>query len=973
MSYMGFIGHLSSAFTNAKATCSDLFRQPYAKISMCDILCLHSKKASTVQSLQWIIARNPSLALDSFSIPNLTRHLIARPDLWARLHARAKVPLILACAPGGYGKTTTLAAWLRQQSSSPVAWCSLDRLDNSLERFVLRLITCVQAIHTGACDGTLQMLEGQLEATPGSLAHQFREDLTALPDHLYLALDDYHLLDDPAIHSFVQQILYHAASIYPEQPLTLVILSRHELPFPVARLRSQRRILELKTQDLRMNVQESEQMLAGLMDLPMSPTQAVLLQEITEGWAAGINLLALSLRNQTDLETHLRGLHSRPTRDMVEYFMEEVLADQPGEVGAFLQVTSILPTLDPDLCAAAWGNTEGEKAWNLLEHVVRNNLFVVPVNHEQNRFRYHDLFKAVLQERLRRSISGAQMAALYKRVAEWHSQAGDLARAIEAFLAGDAPDAATSLLASHVADLQNREEWRLLHQLLDYLPPDRVAQDPALLLARGWIYQFYGQPTRLQGLLNQVTALLTSPPPHLSESLLARYQAEADLLALCPSLSLSSAQILAERTQTALRLLPPEAQYVRGKAQLFLARQMQMHGQLEQALALLAEEERHLPERSLAAEARLLCARASALLYEGRTTATIEASTLYVGMAQQLNLPYMLTDAHFVAGLACYTASQPEQALHHLQQVMDRPYQADEWAMVISTLLTMKLCANTGDGARMEQAAAAYRSLAMKMSTAEILHYAQVVDAALVIFSGHAESARPWLEALAIEQVSLFFPYDGWLWGYGQLGLPDLRLSDPANTGLRRLAEGCQAIYCKPLAIEFLGQLARIHAARQEWVQGMIALEEALTLGFEDGCIRPLLEADPTLDALIEYGLTNPRTAPTQGRMLLQLRQMRYHSSTAQPGATSPQFPDAAVPFPLPPDNLPSLKDPLTEREMDVLHLLAARRTRQEIAQRLNISPHTVKNHISRIYAKLGSRSSRDAVQQARLLGLLSP
>jgi LuxR family transcriptional regulator, maltose regulon positive regulatory protein len=905
-------------------------------------------------------------------IPHAVANLVPRPALWAWLDAAHATTLILVCAPGGYGKTTTIASWLLHRRDRPdwantlITWCSLDSLDNDLHRFASRLVTAVHAVSAGACDQTMHMLEGRLEVKAEYLARQFVEDVALLPGRLLLVLDDFHHISDPAVHAFVEQVVHQALMREPVHPLSLVIITRNSLPFSVARLRSQRRLVELRMQDLQMNSAESEQLLSGLLDTSLTPAAVALLQRYVEGWAAGISLLALSLRNQPDIERWLVAIDKKPDQYIANYFMDEVLASQPAAVRTFLRATSLLPALDSSLCAAALGEDNEEHSQALLDHVVHNNLFVVPIDGVHGSYRYHDLFKSMLQDRLRRSTSSDAIDQIYCRVAKRYAEQGILDRAIEGYLAGHAPEQAAALLEAHIPVLQDREEWQLLHRFLHRLPDDLVAHHPALLLADGWVYDYYIQTARLRTLVVQVRELLATLQPHMEPRRWLRLHSELDLLAIAPMLTVSSIEETRRCTEAALTYLPPDDLFLRSKILLFLARQYQRNGRINDALDRLDEETRSTAAQSLTYMTRLLFARHLVLIHEGRMAAAEYTVDLYLRLAQQTGLPLTIGNAHLSAASVYYATGHDELALVHCRAALAQPYHSNHTIREITALYMIELCAQAGDATAAVQVAESFASLATSLGDVETIAVAQMLEAAAMIFTGRAQAAQGWLDALQIDRVPAIHPFAGWVWGCGLLALGTPEALARASAGLAPLAERCRAIYFLAWAVKLLVLLARVYAAQGELARGTAALCAAVRLIDAPGYQRSLLDQDPALDRLLAQALQDRHL--DLHVTLQHLQNIRRERSIAGVKEPLPQRPLRTSPYAVP-AMLPL--EPLTDRELEILRLLDARLSSKEISRQLNISVHTVRNHTVRIYEKLAVGGWLAATQRARSLGLL--
>jgi len=336
-----------------------------------------------------------------------------RPRLLARLDEAAAGRLTLVSAPAGYGKTTALASWAAG-TPHPVAWLSLDEADNAPQRFLRHLVAALQRR-----DETLRELGDfvgeDLEAALITVVNDVAENI----EPLVLVLDDYHVVHADRVHELVRFLLDHAP-----EPLRLMIATRADPPLPLARLRVAHALSEVRADELRFTVEEAGSMLAAL-GLELAPADVDELTWRSEGWPAGLQLAALSLRGQRDPHAFI-GFFTGTDRFVLEYLTEEVLTRQPQEVQDFLLLTSILDELDAELASAVTGTSDAQA---MLDHIEHHNLFLVPIDAQRRRFRYHAFFQDLLQHRLR-SARPDLPAELHRRAAGALEARGDLEDAL---------------------------------------------------------------------------------------------------------------------------------------------------------------------------------------------------------------------------------------------------------------------------------------------------------------------------------------------------------------------------------------------------------------------------------------------------------------------------------------------------------------------------------------------------------------
>ncbi|MBN1666946.1 MAG: hypothetical protein JW862_07645 [Anaerolineales bacterium] len=415
-------------------------------------------------------------------IPPLQPGLVLRPHLIQRLNAGLDGKLTLISASTGFGKTTLANAWV-QGSERPAAWLTLDELDNDPLRFLTYLVRAIQTIQPrfGAA-----LLETLVTASPQDfdpLPVKFLEALVtetaAIQTSFLLVLDDYHIINRPAIQAIPQFLLNH-------QPgnLHLVLVSRADPPWPLGRLRARREVNEIRTADLRFTPQEAAAFLNTCMGLRLTEAELATLETRTEGWIAGLQLAALSLQGQANPQEIIASLAGRH-RFIADYLIEEVLEKQTPDVQEFLLKTSVLDQMNAALCDEV---TERSDSQTTLLQLERANLFLQPLDHDRNWYRYHHLFADLLRIKLGQAHPGLA-AELQRRAAVWHSSQGRRLDALHYALEAGDIQMAECLFAGNVFLLFNQDEVGAAFQKLEAIPISMVSDKPWLGIARAFLLE----------------------------------------------------------------------------------------------------------------------------------------------------------------------------------------------------------------------------------------------------------------------------------------------------------------------------------------------------------------------------------------------------------------------------------------------------------------------------------------------------
>lgn len=411
------------------------------------------------------------------SWPFLRHPFVSRRALLKRLSAGLadRHLLTLISAPAGYGKTTTLRLWL-EELSRPVAWVRLEKSDNDLAQFLKYVLTALQRCVDTLGRTAWEVLESAQEVHLAQVASLLINELHALEQPIVLVLEDYHLIENPAIDAFIESLLQQAI-----QNLHLVITTREDPALALAHLRVKNQLTEIRAADLRFSREEASEFFTRVMSIPLPEQQVELLGQRTEGWVAGLQLAALSLKESADPISFVeafRGTH----RHVLDYLIEEVLNSQPEEIQEFLRRTSILEQLSASLCEAVSGQKNSQQ---LLRYLERSNLFLVPLDDHRTWYRYHALFAELLKNQLLQS-EPERWDELQARAAGWYRERGYIHEAIEhAFQTADRT-LVLRLLEAYVFPMFFQGEVTTVAGWFDRLPDFSLQTSPMLCIGKAW-------------------------------------------------------------------------------------------------------------------------------------------------------------------------------------------------------------------------------------------------------------------------------------------------------------------------------------------------------------------------------------------------------------------------------------------------------------------------------------------------------
>src|SRR3954451_9785045 len=456
-------------------------------------------------------ARMPVLGT-KLHVPSPRRQLVGRPRLVDRLRtAPGAMPrLVLIAAPAGFGKTTVMTQWLAGRPSATeqaplIAWLSLDSSDRDLREFLTHLLAALQAAGPDVGSDAKALLENDRGLPVDDILVSLINDLDVLAGPTVIAFDDYHAVDNVAVHEVMTFLLDHL----PPQ-VSVALTTRADPPLPLARLRTRGELLEIRAADLRFTPEEAEAFLNEVMGLDLEPAYVAALETRTEGWAAGLQLAALSAQSHdSDGVGEFVDAFAGSHRFVLDYLVEEVLDSQPEDVRAFLLDTSVLDELTGSLCNALTGRDDGQ---HLLEALVRTNLFVVQLDDERRWYRYHHLFADALRALLA-ARHADRVGGLHAAASRWLAGNGLLADAVRHAIAGGDHEHTADLIELTLADLRRRRQDRTLRDWLVALPDDVVRRRPLLATYVGWRRRSEGDIGGVEAWVDAAEAGLDTTPP----------------------------------------------------------------------------------------------------------------------------------------------------------------------------------------------------------------------------------------------------------------------------------------------------------------------------------------------------------------------------------------------------------------------------------------------------------------------------
>ncbi|MFZ2362219.1 MAG: hypothetical protein WA040_22960, partial [Anaerolineae bacterium] len=562
--------------------------------------------------------------------PRLAAPLVDRPRLRARLTAGLDQGLLLISAPAGYGKSTVVNQWL-DTVDLPWAWISLDEHDSDPATFLSYLLAALRSVYPEAGSAVESLLRAPALPAPAALADALLSDLAALPGPLLLALDDYHALQSLDVHAVMQRVVQHRPA-----HVRLALTTRADPPLPLERLRGRRQLRELHGTDLRFTTEEAAELLRQeLGEAPDEETTA-LLEKSTEGWAVGLHLAALTLREQDDPVAFARKIAQGGHQLMLDYLLAEVLQGLPDDQRAVLLQTALLDRFCAPLIDAIQGDSGPTlPGADLLAELRRANLFLTPLDDQGTWFCYHQLFRQLLRHRLRRAYDEAEIRAMHARASAWFAKEGLVDEAIVHALQADDLLQAASLVECHIHEMLDREEWRQLERWIGLLPAE-LKDRPRLLLAQAWLSFIRYQLPPIVALLESAEAALAREAAQSSQQSASTLLGEVATLRAAVAYGANEAAAAVRWAADGMQLLRPEMQYAMGMANFFYLSGLQAAGQPAAASAF-ARQQLAIHGQYPALAVRVLLALCN-IHYELADLSSLQgAATVFGEMAQRTN------------------------------------------------------------------------------------------------------------------------------------------------------------------------------------------------------------------------------------------------------------------------------------------------------------------------------------------------
>lgn len=900
-------------------------------------------------------------------IPKLAAESVARPRLTEQLNQGLAGDLTLVSAPAGYGKSTLVAAWIKEAGHA-ACWLSLDARDSDPERFLRHFVAALKTISTDIGTNIVDWLDSPQLPPLDALITDLLNDITTIEHEFLFVLDDYHTIDNPEIDEALIFILDN-------QPLQmhLVITTREDPSFALSRMRARGKLSEIRISDLRFTETETADFLNRTMQLDLDSEAVATLDSRTEGWIVGLQLAAISMAGLSDKDTFLRSF-TGSHRFILDYLVEEVLQRQPEAVRNFLFQTSILDRLNGALCDAV---TEGVDGQSMLERLERSNMLILPLDEQREWYRYHHLFGDVLKTYAIRQFPD-QVSHWHDRASSWFGRNGFRADAIRYAFAADNFERAASLVEQTWPEMYYGVRPMTWLSWARKLPEELVRVRPVLSAAYGWMLLDKGELDEADQRLRTVEYWLgelseaASPSEVFDAGMVVDNEAEFDSLAGSTAsarayFALNTGDIAGaiSYAQQSLELLRASDYFWVGGSALFLGLAQWSTGDLGAAYISLAESATNQRKaHSHYFETFGIVMMADVRLEQGRLQDTHQ---LYQ-QAQQLVASGAERGSQVVQGPVDLYSGLSD--LHREWNDLDNAarYISYGQKVVKQAILPGSAYRLVCIRARLSEALGDYEQALAFLQEAEAVYQTTAVPdlypilalkARMWVRGGHLDLARNWVmqRRLSVDDELTFlnlFDYATYarvlLAEYESHASQDDGMLSKALALLERLVSASEESGRHRLGVEISILQAHAYHLAGEQSHSLRALAQALTQAEAEGYVRVFLDEGDTMQQILSEAMTQGLVSD------YALKLLTLFSST---GADAHQA-----------DVNQLLIEPLSQRELEVLHLVALGHTNQAVADELFIALSTVKKHTNNIFGKLGVTSRTQAVARARQLGL---
>lgn len=881
--------------------------------------------------------------------PKLPADFVQRPELISILEKHQGIPFCLVSAPAGYGKSTTLSSWLGKCGHKNV-WLSLDELDNNFTSFANYFVVGIRNEFPQCCDDLLDIINSNEPPNVNVVANIIQNELDLIHDELIFVLDDFHLIKDEKIHTFLELILLH-----PPRGFHLVISTRMDPSLRLSKLRASAEMNELRAKKLKFNHEETEQFLSSI-DISLNSEQNNILQTEVEGWPAGLRLAALSMKNVESTKNLLEKLPHQ-NKYIAEYLLKEILIKLSDDEKKILLVSSLFDSFNDSLLSHLVSHKPNSIQKSLSELYLKN-YFLIPLDENGEWYRFHHLFQKLLVSETKTFFNENEINLIFRKAAKWFISNGYLEAGIKYYLiVGEAENAITAFSLQREKIMNNSQFFRL-HQILQLFTINQINKNAVLKITKAWDQIFEGNTLEMFEDLGKIENLLERV--NKSDSCYKNLFGELYVLKSWKLYNLDADfDTTIKTTENALKYLNHDNYYPLGYAWVFYGGAMQCLNRTDEALNILYKQLDHENENLL--NYYIFIILNYIFFLEADFKNLFLRANQFKEKAQIAKNKEGLVNAKYFLGIYYFQTNDLGKA----QIILKEAYQERDHvigihhfgisaALALSSLIT-------GNSELAYNISKELSNFAMHNGNQYFMILRKALDAEINFRLGHFAEAKKW--AINCGELPLY-PFTNFF--VPQITkIKILLYSEQTELQLEAdiLLKQIEGFLRKSNNQFFLAKLLALKALvnwdLRKKESAFKSLEESLNLAEPSNLIRTFVDLGPKMSSFLIMYATEKSDVGFIGNILKAFSFERHVLNSDDKKQ-------------LEINSTKSWQDHLSPREFDVLELLVSKYRNKEIADKLFISPATVKRHTINIYQKLNVNSRSEAAEKAEVLGILN-
>jgi LuxR family maltose regulon positive regulatory protein len=853
--------------------------------------------------------------------------------------------LTLISAPAGFGKTSLLSEWI-SECGYRACWLSLDERDNDPTRFLQHLIFALREIENDLGDSALIALQSSQPKELEILVASLINEIAATPQPFVIVLDDYHLITEPKI----QEVLLFLIEHQPRQ-MHLIISSRADPPWPLSRLRVRGEVLEIRSQEMRFTLQETAAFLNDSLGLGLAPETIAVLEKKTEGWIAGLQMAAISMKDREDITGFIHAF-TGSHRFVMDYLVEEVLSQQPADIRDFLLKTSILERLTGSLCDVI---VEGENSQSILSDLEQKNLFLIPLDEQRRWYRYHHLFADLLQNQLQQ-IYPEDVTRLHHRASIWYGMRHLLPDAIRHALAAKDIERVIHLTRGLMLDSMNDGDYRDLMRWLNSLPETELNKSPWLWVARAQGFFKLGQFDKAETALRKVESVISTRPA--ADKMRTHIQGHIAAIRCYLAEISDDPRSTIRQAENALALLPENEVRLRAYISIRRANCLVWFGEFQEAISAY--------KKAGAASKQINDAQTAIIAFSEMAVVQMIAGYMEQAIAN-------IDDIHQYAEEVALRDGRRPPAMgvlyrhmslikRELNELSEARYYSEEavkickhWgeneALAFGLLALARVKIIQGHHVQVDRTLNQMMQIAGQISHKAVAQFQNWVRY-LKLIRGDVEETHTWVQKVGFIENDVFgyerrYEYQN----YARFLAAKGKYAQ-AQKVVDRLYRVSAEVGNVMDTIQYKTLQAVIFKKMNKPEEALSSLGEALSRSQPGGYIRAILDEGTAVVSLLRMAVARDIQATYAAKLLSAFQ-------------NEPEYPTPQNALKV------DLVEPLSVRETEVLRLLMTDLPTSEIARELVISVSTVRSHIKHIYSKLGVHSRYEAISKGKQLNLL--